>query len=64
MKLLYDNAKATVRNGTEVGDWFHQEKGSRQGDPSSPYNIHHLFVTNHTVYNYADPWLEYSWSNV
>ena len=31
-----DSAKAAVRNGTEIGDWFHKEKGSRQGDPSSP----------------------------
>ena len=24
-----------MRNGTEIGDWFYLEKGSRQGDPSS-----------------------------
>ena len=24
-----------MRNGTEIGDWFYLEKGSRQGDPPS-----------------------------
>ena len=36
MKLLHDSAKVAVRNGTEIGDWFHQEISSRQDDPSSP----------------------------
>ena len=36
MKVLYDSAKGAVRNETEIGDCFAQEKDCRQGDPSSP----------------------------
>ena len=41
MRVLYDSAKAAVRNGTEIGDCFPQEKDCRQGDPSSPI----IFIT-------------------
>ena len=33
---IYDSAKAAVRFGNDIGDWFRQEKGSRQGGPLSP----------------------------
>lgn len=36
LRNIYDSAKAAVRVGNEVGEWFRQEKGSRQGDPLSP----------------------------
>ena len=34
--MIYSDAKATVRIGGNLGEWFHQEKGTRQGDPISP----------------------------
>ncbi|XP_047478509.1 uncharacterized protein LOC125031667 [Penaeus chinensis] len=36
LKHVYDSSKAAVRIGNDIGDWFQQEKGLRQGDPISP----------------------------
>ena len=36
LKMIYSDAKAAVRIGGNLGEWFHQEKGTRQGDPISP----------------------------
>ena len=36
IKLVYGSAQAAVRVDGELGDWFRQEVGSRQGDPISP----------------------------
>ncbi len=36
MQCVCQSAKAAVRSGSSLGDWFHQQKGVRQGDPLSP----------------------------
>ena len=36
LKIIYSDAKAAVRIGGNLGEWLHQEKGTRQGDPISP----------------------------
>ena len=36
LKMIYSDAKAAVRIGGNLGEWFHQEKGTRQEDPISP----------------------------
>lgn len=36
LKSIYENEKAAVKVGTNLEEWFIQEKGVRQGDPMSP----------------------------
>lgn len=36
LKSIYENEKAAVKVGTDLEEWFIQEKGVRQGDPMSP----------------------------
>ena len=38
---IYENSKAAVRLGKDIGDWINQEMGTKQGDPISPT----LFIT-------------------
>ena len=38
---IYNNSKAAVRFGKDIGDWISQEVGTKQGDPVSPT----LFIT-------------------
>ena len=39
---IYENSKAAVRLGKDIGDWINQEMGTKQGDPISPT----LFITH------------------
>ena len=43
LKSIYENAKAAVRDGTDLGEWFKQEKGVGQGDHISP-NVLTLYL--------------------
>ena len=36
LKSIYENEKAAVKVGTNLEEWFIQEKEVRQGDPMSP----------------------------
>ncbi|CAF1081345.1 unnamed protein product [Adineta ricciae] len=36
LSQIYEKAQSAVRIGTEYGDWFHTNVGTRQGDPLSP----------------------------
>mgnify|MGYP003525025346 CR=1 FL=1 len=41
LQNIYANSKAAVQVGRELGDWFGQSIGTRQGDPVSPA----IFIT-------------------
>jgi len=42
LKNINENAQAAVRVNNELGEWVNVRKGTRQGDPVSPY----VFITH------------------
>ena len=39
---IYENSKAAVRLGKDIGDWINQEMGTKQGGPHLTYFVYYI----------------------